>query len=103
MKWVCARCHKPAATGYLTVNEAKANQQPAGTDVIVPWLAYHYDCDPLTEEDGYAIALELIGTLGKAAGWTQHLAAKRWLLSTDWFAVIAKAAHPSAGAEGDAE
>lgn len=92
----CGTCHRPVVgdTGFIgvrfgQVTRAEAEHAPRGS---VVWEVFHDRCNPYRDEDGYQIDAIQIGTRAGIAKWTDHLSAKRWVVTvTDWEQVVQEA------------
>jgi hypothetical protein len=65
---------------------------------VAPWIAWHRKCDPAPGSSTYWIGTERIATWPAVVDWTAHLAEKRWIRGTDWFAMLRNLAHEEAAA-----
>lgn len=111
LRWTCANCGQHIADGtgsvsvtmrdvYDTIAHFKSWEAEHVIDGVtagrswnamphaVQWQPKHYKCDGASEATSYWIAVERIGTLAEAIGWSAHLMQKTWLRYTDWHEVL---------------
>jgi hypothetical protein len=108
---ICGGCGSPAPHGYLCVRFAEIHDYRHALDAWheahpgdghyieelltmpdeIEWRAWHYDCDPHSDEDAYQIDAENLSTWRGFLWWSAHLSSKNWVPDTDWDEVLREA------------